>query len=297
MKLTFLGTSCMMPTAERNHPAVVLTWEGENMLFDCGENTQRQLRIAGISPTAITKILITHWHGDHILGLPGLIQSMMGSNYSRVLEIYGPKFTKKNVEHMLGSFALQGAKMKILVKEVHDSVFLATKDFSLEALPVKHSVPCVAYAFQELPKRKMNLGMLKKLGIPHGPLFGKLQRGEDVVFNGKKVAAKKATILVPGKRVVYLTDTSLVENCYKIAKNADVLVSESTYAHMEEAKAKEKHHLTAGQAALIAKKAKVKKLALMHFSQRYKQVDGLLKEAQAVFKNTTAMNDFDIIIV
>ncbi|MDO8628678.1 MAG: ribonuclease Z [Nanoarchaeota archaeon] len=295
MKITFLGTSCMMPTPKRNHPAVVLSWEGENILLDCGENTQRQLRIAGIPPTAITKILLTHWHGDHVLGLPGLIQSMVGNNYARVLEIYGPKFTKKNVEHMLGGFALQGDKMKILVKEVDAGIFFENRDFRLESLQVKHSVPCVAFAFQELPKRKMNLALLKKLGIPRGPLFGKLQRGEDVMFNGKKVLAKKATFLVPGKRIVYLTDTSLVDNCYVIAKNADVLVSESTYSKVDEEKAKEKLHLTAEQAALIAKKSKAKKLALMHFSQRYKDVSALEREAQKVFKHSQVMNDFDVI--
>lgn len=285
----------MMPTPKRNHPAVVLSWEGENILLDCGENTQRQLRIAGIPPTAITKILLTHWHGDHVLGLPGLIQSMVGNNYARVLEIYGPKFTKKNVEHMLGGFALQGDKMKILVKEVDAGIFFENRDFRLESLQVKHSVPCVAFAFQELPKRKMNLALLKKLGIPRGPLFGKLQRGEDVMFNGKKVLAKKATFLVPGKRIVYLTDTSLVDNCYVIAKNADVLVSESTYSKVDEEKAKEKLHLTAEQAALIAKKSKAKKLALMHFSQRYKDVSALEREAQKVFKHSQVMNDFDVI--
>ena len=284
MKLTFLGTSCMMPTAKRNHPAVLLNWEGENILFDCGENTQRQLRIAGVAPTAITKICITHWHGDHILGLPGLIQSMIGSNYGKVLEIYGPKFTKKNVEHMLGSFTLQGDKIKILVKDVGDGVFFHNNSFRLEAVSVKHSVPCVSYAFQELPKRKMNLSLLKKLGVPRGPLFGKLQRGQDVVVHGKKVVANKVTYLVPGKRVVYLTDTSLVDNCYKIAKDADLLVAESTYSKYDEDKAAEKFHLTSEQAARIAKKAKVKKLALMHFSQRYPDANVLGREAQKNYK-------------
>ena len=295
MKLTFLGTSCMMPTPERNHPGVLLTWQGENLLFDCGENMQRQLRIAGIPPTAITKILLTHWHGDHMLGLPGLLQSMIGNHYTKVLEIYGPKGIKQQLEQLFAC-TLRGNALKVQVKEiVQDGIIFKNEEFQLEAVKVKHSVPCVSYAFQELPRRKMKLAVLKKLGIPKGPLFGKLQKGQDIVFEGKKVVADKVTELVLGKRIVYITDTSLVDACYHIAQDADVLMCESTFVKNEEMKAKETNHLTAEQAALIAKKAKVKKLALMHFSQRYRDTSVVVKEAAKVFKQVQAMNDFDVL--
>ncbi|MDO8556629.1 MAG: ribonuclease Z [Nanoarchaeota archaeon] len=297
MKLTFLGTSCMMPTPERNHPGVLLTWQGENILFDCGENMQRQLRIAGIPPTAITKILLTHWHGDHMLGLPGLLQSMIGNHYGKVLEIYGPKGIKQQLEALFAC-TLRGSALKVQVKEVvQDGVIFQNNDFQLEAVKVKHSVPCVSYAFQELPRRKMKLSVLKKLGIPKGPLFGKLQKGQDVVFENKKISADKVTELILGKRIAYVTDTSLVDACYVIAKDADVLMCESTFVKSEELKAKDTYHLTAEQAALIAKKAKVKKLALMHFSQRYKDTSTVVKEAAKVFKKVQAMNDFDVLEV
>ncbi|MEK6812898.1 MAG: ribonuclease Z [Nanoarchaeota archaeon] len=296
MKIIFLGTSCMMPTAERNHPAVLLNWKGENMLFDCGENTQRQLRIAGISPTAVTKILLTHWHGDHMLGLPGLLQSLIASQYSKILEIYGPKGTRKNIEALLNFLTIQGEALKIKITEIAGSgIILKDKEFQLEAVPVKHSAPCVAYAFQESSRRKINLEYTTKLGIPEGPLLGKLQQGKNIQFKGKTVKAGKATHLIEGRRITYITDTSLTESCYIIAKNADLLICESTFSKKEETKAKETHHLTAGQAATIAKKAKCQALALMHYSQRYKSPALLLKEAQAIFKNTRAMNDFDVL--
>ncbi|HLC55269.1 MAG TPA: ribonuclease Z [Candidatus Nanoarchaeia archaeon] len=298
IKVTFLGTSCMMPTPERNHPAVLLSWKGENILVDCGENTQRQLRIAGIPPTAVTKILLTHWHGDHMLGLPGLLQSMIACQYRKVLEIYGPKGTKKNLEMLMNFLTMQNEALKIKVSEiVEDGIIFRDKEFHLEAVQVKHSAPCVAYAFQEFPRRKINLDYTKKLGIPEGPLLGKLQQGKDIQFRNKTIKSDKATYLIEGKRIAYITDTSLVDACYKIAKSADLLVCESTFSKTDEEKARETHHLTAVQAATIAKKAKYQALAIMHFSQRYKTAAVLLKEARSVFKNARAMNDFDAITI
>ncbi|MEK6904637.1 MAG: ribonuclease Z [Nanoarchaeota archaeon] len=295
VKVTFLGTSCMMPTPARNHPAVLLTYKSDNILLDCGENTQRQLKIAKISPASITKILITHWHGDHILGLPGLVQSLIGHQYSGVLEVYGPHGTRKNFEKMLDFFVLRGNQIKIKVQEVKEGVFFKGRDFQLETIPLKHTIPCLAYAFQETDKRKINLPLVKKLGIPQGPLLGQLQKGEDIKFKGRTIKADKATTIVKGKKVTYITDTSLTENCYKIAKNSDLLISESTYLKMDEERAVERDHLTAGQAALIAKKANCRHLALTHYSQRYKDSSLFEKEARKIFKNTKAMNDFDVI--
>lgn len=292
MKITFLGTSCMMPTKERNHPGFLLNYKNENILIDCGENIQRQLKIAGISPTKITKILLSHWHGDHVFGLPGLLQSLIGHQYHGVLEVYGPKGTKRNFQKMTDAFPLRGDLLKIKLTEVNESKFFESKEFSLEAAKMDHGIECLAYSFKEKDRRKINVDKLKKLGIKEGPIVGNLQKGKDIKFNGKKIKAKDVTYLVKGKKIAFVLDTYLNNNCYKIAKDADLLVSECTYSESEKAKAKEKKHLTSAMAAGIAKKAKVKRLILTHFSQRYKDAKPMENEAKKIFKNVQAADDF-----
>src|SRR3989344_1664426 len=130
MKLTFLGTSCMMPTKERNHSGVLLNYKSEYILFDCGENMQRQLKIAEVSPARLTKILITHWHGDHILGLPGLLQSLIAHQYQKTLEIYGPKGTKEYLRKIIDLFVLYNGKIKLKIIEIEKGgIFYEDKEF------------------------------------------------------------------------------------------------------------------------------------------------------------------------
>ena len=290
MKITFLGTAAMVPTRERNHPGVLLQYKKENILFDCGENIQRQLTINGFSSAKITKVLITHWHGDHSLGLPGLIQSMASHHYEKILEIFGPEQSKNFVERMISAFLLK-EKIRYDVQEVN-KVFYETDDFMLEATKVKHTSPCLAFAFIEKPKRKVNITYLKKYNLKNDPIIGKLQKGQDIIYKGKKIKAKDATTLIPGKKIVYITDTIYNEACIKAAKNADILICESTYTSNLKEKAHEYLHLTAREAAIIAKKAKAKKLVLTHFSQRYKNPSIFEKEAKQVFKNTILAKDF-----
>ncbi|MBN2112208.1 MBL fold metallo-hydrolase, partial [Candidatus Woesearchaeota archaeon] len=139
MEIVFLGTSCMVPTKERNHSAFFLSYKAEGILFDCGEGTQRQLKIAGIKPQKVTKILLTHWHGDHVLGLPGLIQTLGASEYSKTLEIYGPKGTSKHIKAMFEAFVFD-KPFEMKVKEVAGGKFFENADFILEAKPLKHGI-------------------------------------------------------------------------------------------------------------------------------------------------------------
>ncbi|MFH1592116.1 MAG: ribonuclease Z [Candidatus Woesearchaeota archaeon] len=290
MEVTFLGTSAMVPTRNRNHPGVLLTYGGENILIDCGENIQRQLRIGGVSPAKITKLLVSHWHGDHVLGIPGLIQSLSASDYQRTLEIYGPERSKNFMKKIVSAFLLKG-KIDFVVNEVKGK-FFENEDFVLEAYLMKHTVPCLAFSFIEKDKRRVNVGYVKKFGLERHPLLGELQKGKDIFYNGKKIKAKDATIIKKGRKVTYITDTEFIAGCIKVAKDADLLVCEATYSKELEEKAREYQHLTAEQAAEIAKKAGVKKLVLTHFSQRYKSVGKLEKEAKEVFKNTFISKDF-----
>ncbi|MEK6826763.1 MAG: ribonuclease Z [Nanoarchaeota archaeon] len=290
MELVFLGTSAMVPTKERNHSGILIRYKRENILMDCGENIQRQLRFAGISAAKITKLLVTHWHGDHILGIPGLIQSLAASDYQKILEVYGPVKSKSFMNKITSVFLLEG-KVDYKVMEVSGR-FYENEDFILKSYKMKHTAPCLAYCFIEKDKRKINIDYVKKFGISKHPLLKELQNGKDIVFNGEKIKAKDATIIKKGKKIVYITDTKMNDNCYKAAEDADVLICEATFAKELEEKAKEYFHLTAEQAGMIAKKAKVKKLILTHFSQRYKNTDKLLREAKKVFKNTICAEDF-----
>ena len=151
LKLTFLGTGSAIPTKRHNHPAMLLQYKDENILIDCGEGTQRQFRKAKLNPCKLTRILITHWHGDHILGIPGLLQTLALNNYPRVLHIYGPKGTERFMSLIQSLFIHQG-KIKIEIHEVSQGKFLETSDFYIESFPMRHGAPCNAYRFVEKDK-------------------------------------------------------------------------------------------------------------------------------------------------
>lgn len=295
IRLTFLGTGSMVPTKERNHIAVLVSYKDENILVDCGEGTQRQLRLADISPTKVTKILISHWHGDHVLGLPGLMYSLAANEYSKTLHIYGPKGTKEFMFHLFKGFAYKD-QISYEIHEIGEGVFFETKDFKLEAKKLIHTAPCFGYAFIEKDRRNIDVDYLKKhYGFSRHPILRDLQAGKDIVWKGKKISASKATKLTEGKKIVFVSDTVYCKPAIDLAKDADLLVCESTYLKDLEDKASDYKHLSARQAAEIAKKAKAKKLILTHFSQRYKDVKDVEKEAKSVFKDSICAKDFMVL--
>jgi ribonuclease Z len=285
----------MVPTLERNHSAILISYNNENLLFDCGEGTQKQFRKAKISPAKITRILLTHWHGDHVFGIPGLLTTMSWSNYARPFEIYGPKGTKKHLENLMKGFIQQG-DLKSNTKEVTSGKVFETNEFYIEAFPLSHGCPCLAYNFIEKDKRNIDMKYIKKFGLKNNPILRKLSQGKDIIYNNKKISAKKATRITKGKKISIILDTSFNKNLIKIAKNADILICESTHLSGTKEAASYKH-LTSEQAALIAKKAKAKKLILTHFSQRYKDITPLEKEAKKIFKNTISSKDLMEVIV
>ncbi len=289
MKITFLGTSSMVPTKERAHQAILLNYKNENILIDCGENAQRQLKLANTPITKITKLLITHWHGDHVLGIPGLIQSLAANEYKKELQIYGPNHTKKLIKNMTKTFFLEG-KIKINIHEIKSSKkIINEKDFYIEAKPLKHNIPTLAYNFIIKEKIRIKKSYIKNV---KGKILKKLSQGKDIKYKNKIIKAKLATYKQKAKKISFISDTKYFNNLYKIANNADLLISEATYAEEHKHKAKEYRHLTAKQAAQIAKKAKAKQLIITHFSQRYKTTNILTKQAKTIFKNTKAAEDF-----
>ncbi len=290
MQITMLGTSAMVPTKERNHAAVFLEYKAQGILFDCGEGTQRQFKMAGIPMTKVTHLLLTHWHGDHCLGLPGLLQSLGAMEYSGKLHLYGPPKTKYHMERMFEAFVFDH-RIDIEVHETSGGIIHDNEDFYLEALPLDHKIPCLAFAFVEKDRHRINMVALKKLGVPEGPHLKTLQEGENIEYNGKRILAREVTSLVTGKKVAYVTDTRLCENAITISKNADIVICESSYAQDLQEKAREHRHLSAHDAGMIASRANAKKLVLTHFSARYKSTHEVEQDARDVFDNVIAAKD------
>jgi len=290
INIIFLGTSAMIPTKERNHNSILISYKDQGILIDCGEGTQRQLRIAGIKPSKITKLLITHWHGDHTLGIPGLIQNLAAHNYRNTLEIYGPKGSKRYLKNLLSGIIMQ-EKIKYKVKELSSGIFYKNS-FALESTPLNHIIPCLAYSFKEKDRRKINLSYLKKFNLIQHPLLGDLQKGKNIVYKGKKILASKATNIIPGKKITIIMDTAPTKSAVKIARNSDILITESTWSKDLEKFVIKRKHLTAELAAKMAKQANAKKLILTHFSQRYNDIKQLETEARKIFKNTILAEDF-----
>lgn len=290
--MTFLGTAAQTPTVKRNHTAILLNYKGENILIDCGEGTQRQFRRARLNPCKVTRLLITHWHGDHVFGIPGLLSTLALSGYNKTLFIYGPKGTKDFMGALLKIFKF-AQKYEIKVKEVKGK-FLETDDFYLEAEGMEHGIPTNAYVFVKKGQTRIDKKKLKKSKLPHGPLLKKLKEGKNISYKGKKYLAKNLTYKVGDKKVAIVLDTKLNKNIVNFVKDSDLLVCDSSFDSVLEDKAREHLHLTARQAGEIAKKSKSKKLVLTHISQRYdKEPKKILDDAKKVFKDVKIAEDFD----
>lgn len=190
MKIVFLGTTSMIPTKKRNHSAILFLHRSENILIDCGEGTQRQLRMYGFPPPRITRILLTHWHGDHFFGLPGMIDNLARHNFNKTLYIYGPRGTAKFFAKMLESFALRN-KIDIKFTEIkkNGKVF-ENEDILVESYFVMHTIACVGYKFIEKDRRKVNMARVKTYGLKEGPIIKELQEGKNILYAGKKIKAK-----------------------------------------------------------------------------------------------------------
>jgi len=290
MEITILGTSASTPTKERNVSAIFMSYKAEGLLLDCGEGTQRQMKAAGIPLSKITRIFITHWHGDHVIGLSGLLQSLGLGNHAGSIDLYGPPGTKLRLGHMFEAFQFD-RRLDLKVHEVKTGTVLETNDFVIECAPMKHRVVCIGYAFIENEKRRIDMKLVKKHGVPVGPLVGKLQEGHVVTVDGKKITPDMVSDVIPGKKVAYVTDTTQCAGALKLAQDADILICESTYHSDLADQAKEYTHLTSQEAAQIASQAGAKKLILTHFSARYSDASVLEQDARTVFDNTEAAKD------
>lgn len=295
LSIIFLGTSGSWPTTKRNVTSIAIKRGKEVILFDCGEGTQRQLQRSSISYMQITKIFITHFHGDHFLGLPGLIQTMQLNDREAPLNIYGPKGMNKLLGQLL-SLGFFKPNYKIFSHELRQGDELDFNGYVIKVIKVKHGIPTIAYSLEEkLRPGKFNKPKALELGIPEGPFFSKLQQGISVTLDdGRKIVPEM--VLGPsrkGRKIVYSGDTVPTGKMIDFAKNADVLIHEATFNSDFNDISTSYGHTTASEAAEIAKKANVKKLFLTHISPRYLDSNKLKEEAIKIFKDTEIPNDFE----
>ncbi len=300
IELTFLGTASAIPTRERNHTSIVIKVSDRMILFDCGEATQKQIMKAEISPMKIDDIYITHLHGDHILGLPGIIQSLAFRGRTRPLNIYGPKGISQLIEN-IRHFGYSTIGYNIIVHEItfDECILYEQKDFRIYAKRMKHTVPDYAYKIEEIRQPKFLREEAINLGVKPGPLFGKLQDGQSITLDDGTVITPDMVSGPPreGVKLVFSGDTIPTDEMIDFADGVDVLIHEATFTKDMRDKALENGHTVAYDAATIAKKANVEQLILTHLSNRFTDSKPLEDEAQEVFENSTYANDFMIVSI
>jgi ribonuclease Z len=294
LQIIFLGTAASIPTLSRALPSVVVKRKGEVLMFDCGEGVQRQMIRAGVGFHRKMKIFVTHMHGDHVLGLPGLLQTMSLLDRQRELEIYGPVGIKAFVK------AIEKTVQFVLTfpVEIHEirkkETICEEKEYEVQAAETDHVIPSWAYALIEKPRPgRFDPKKAESLGIPEGPLWSKLQHGEKVKTPRGDIVSPNQAIGVPrpGRKIVYSGDTRPTKNLLQLAKGADLLIHEATLENELKEKAQEDGHSTPAQAATIAKKAGVKRLVLTHVSSRYKNTKNLLEQARKIFPQSDVAED------
>ncbi len=292
IKLIFLGTSSTVPTITRNHSSIYLKYKNEDILIDCGEGTQRQIRKAKINPCKITRLLITHLHSDHVLGIPGLFQTLNLNGYKKILKIYGPRGTKNFIENIFKTFVT--IKIKTEVHEIEKGKVFETEDLTISALPLEHGTPTLGFSIQENDKLRINKAKLNQLNLskPDFEKIPQLLKKKNIKINNKIIKYKELTYLEKGRKISIILDTKLCPNIKILAKDSDIAIIESTFLHQNEMVGLYKH-LTAEQAAKTAKQANVKKLYLTHLSQRYEHKQNLiLAQAKNFFPETEVARDF-----
>jgi ribonuclease Z len=294
LALRFLGTSAARPTVERNVTSISLVREGETLLFDCGEGTQRQMMRYGVGFTT-SEIFFTHFHTDHLLGLVGLTRTMSLQGRTETLRLYGPPGGQKALRACIG-FGGERLTFPVEIAELDAGAVLDRKDYAIHAIAAEHrGASALGYAMIEKTRLgRFNPELARAIGIPEGPLWGRLHRGETVTLpDGRSIDA--ATLVGQaraGRKVVISGDTRPTEALQMIAEGADLLVHEATFGDDEAERAVETGHSTAREAATMAKNANVRRLLLTHFSARYSRDPGeLVTQAQSVFPATVAARD------
>ena len=305
MELQFLGTGAGVPAKMRNVSSIALKLldeRNEIWLFDCGEATQQQILNTTIRPGKIKKIFITHLHGDHIFGLPGLLTSRSFQGGEDELIVYGPKGIKRFIDASISvSYSKLSYPLKVIEFE-EDGVLFSDQQFKVEAMKLEHGIPSYGFRITEADQiGELKAEELRAIGVPFGPVFGRLKRGEVVTLEDGRVIDGKDYVSedIKGRVVVICGDTRFTPKSITLAQNANVLVHEATYEADKEKTARQHFHSTSKQAATIALEANVQQLYLTHISARYlgHQVSQLEQEARKVFPQTKVVKDFDTFMI
>jgi ribonuclease Z len=297
LDLVFLGTSGSVPTARRGLAGTLLRRGGERILVDCGEGTQRQLLRSTVGLIELPEVFLTHYHADHYLGLPGMLKTFALRGRKLPLTVHGPPGLRELFAGLRRIFGKLTYDVELV--ELGDGDVLDRGDYRILAVRVDHGVAANAYAFVEVPRPgRFDVEAARSLGVPEGPLYGRLQTGESVALpDGSTV--EPAQVLGParaGRKVLLAGDTAPAASVLEAAHGADVLVHEATFAEEERERAAETLHSTAAGAAALAKAAEVRLLVLTHMSNRYFGPE-IAREARAIFPETVVPRDFDIIDV
>jgi len=295
LHVVFLGTAAGVPTINRGLPAVLVKREGEQLMFDCGEGAQRQMLLARENLNRKMKIFVTHMHGDHVLGIPGLLQTMALLNREKKLDVYGPPRINDFLLAIRETVPF-GLTFPIEIHEIEKAgVVFDQEEYYVEAIESKHAIPSLAYAYVErLRPGKFHPKKAEALGVPEGPQWGKLQHGQSVKLRKGRVVKPENVMDPPrkGRKIVYTGDTRPFKLLEKFALGADLLIHESTLGDELAGRAEEYGHSTPSQAARTARNARAKELVLTHISQRYKDTSKMLKQAKKIFRKTIVAEDF-----
>jgi ribonuclease Z len=295
LSVLFLGTAASVPTSQRGTAGFLVRRGGDRLLIDCGEGTQRQLLRSGVGLVDVDEILLTHYHADHFLGLPGMLKTFGLRGRQAPLAIYGPPGLRALVGSLEVVFGRLPYGLQLIELERGD--WIGHDGYRVDTFATDHGVPSVGYAIiEEIRPGRFDLEEARRLGVPDGPMFGALQRGEPVSLDGGR-RIDPAMVLGParpGRRVVFSGDTRPCPAIVEAAAGADLLVHEATFLDEEAARARQTGHCTATQAGRIARDAQVSMLALTHLSTRH-LVRDIRQEAEREFANTLVPRDFDVI--
>lgn len=296
-ELTFLGTAASAPLPKRGLSSAIVTHDEYRFMVDCGEGTQRQLLTSGLGFRRLEHVLLTHGHLDHILGLAGILSTLGQWETLDRMTIYGGKFTLDRVETLIYRIVFPGARPPIQIDlvEIKPGVILKGEDFDVVAFPVRHRGPdCFGYVFQEHSRRPFLNDRATALGVPLGPERKQLVKGIPITLaDGRTVQPDEVMgETKAGAKLVMTGDIGETNGLAQIVKNATALVTEATYSDTDGDMARQNGHITAGQAARLAREANVEQLILTHISGRHRERD-LEDEARALFPNSVIARDFD----
>jgi ribonuclease Z len=293
-ELIALGTSSQVPTRARSHNAYLLRWDGKGFLFDPGEGAQRQLTLAGVAACSIHYICITHFHGDHCLGLAGMAQRLSLDNCDHPVHIFFPEEGGIYVERLCAA-AIYQTKIDLILhptKQCGMTDLFETEEFVLKMHSLDHSVPTIGFRLQEPDGVRFDPEKLKPAGV-YGPMVGELERKGVIEVENRIVRLEDVTVSRRGSAFAFIMDTRPCPGAVILAKDADLVVMEATFVSEDKEIADQYRHSTARDAAMTAASAGAHRLAITHFSQRYSNPEQHLADAREVFSNVIALNDFD----